>query len=83
MQKINMVKQVVHEGVELKVIAEKSWDREWELMIENQHGIRTHWEEIFESAEAALDAGVSAIETEGTAPFTSTEGFEYLFDDKA
>lgn len=82
MSKIVLVKDVVHEGVKLKVIAESGWDREWALMIENQHGIRTHWEEIFESGEAALDAGVSAIEEEGTAPFVEIEGFEHMFNDK-
>ena len=77
-----LVKDVEHQGVKLRVIAERSWDREWELMIENEHGIRTHWEEIFESGEAALAAGLSAIEEEGTAPFVEVEGFEHLFNKK-
>ena len=65
-------------GAELKLIAVEVGTDEWELVIENTARIRTIWLEIFNSPEAALAAGKTAIEVEGIEEFTSTEGFGYL-----
>lgn len=66
------------DGNELEIITEKVCDGEWALAVENVHGVRTGWCEFFRSAEAALEAGRRAVETEGVEAFISIEGFEYL-----
>ena len=66
------------DDVTLKVIAQHTEDGEWELCVENSHGIKAIWTEIYGSAEDAICAGLTAIETEGHEEFSGIEGFEYL-----
>ena len=68
----------VGNGVRLEIVAERITTNEWALAVINEHGIMSHWNEFFATSEAALNAGLRAIETEGTDEFTSTEGFDYL-----
>ena len=53
---------------------------EWELYVENVLGIRSTWMELFATAQSALDAGIKAIELDGTDPFVDIEGFENLLE---
>ena len=68
-------------GTWLEIIATQIRAKEWELSVENGRKIRTTWDEFFPSAEAALTAGLKAIESEGLAEFTDIEGFGYLRED--
>jgi len=69
---------VMVDGNKLDIITEEICEGEWSLAIENIHGVRSNWCDFFESAEAALEAGRRAIETEGIEEFIATDGFEYL-----
>ena len=71
----------VSDGVELEIIAEKAGADGWQLAIQNELGIRSVWYEFFATSQAAIEAGVKAIETEGVEVFLDTEGFEYLLQD--
>ena len=73
-------REIVQEGVKLKLIATKQWEGDWELVVLNEYGIRSVWFELFDTCADALNAGEPAIDTEGTGAFTDIEGFEYLFD---
>lgn len=66
------------DGARLEVIASNSGFGEWSLAVRNELGVCSNWFETFISAEAAIDAGVKAIKTEGVSEFVSVEGFEYL-----
>ncbi len=71
---------VTIDDVTLKVIAQLVEDNEWELCIENAHGIKSIWTEWFNSGDDAIRAGIEAIEKEGGREFASADGFEYLLD---
>lgn len=73
-------KEIVKDGVTLKVIATNMGDGEWQLSILNEKGISSNWMEVFLTAKQAIDAGVEAIENEGVEPFVEVAGFEYLND---
>lgn len=64
-------------GHKLEIIATRIWEGEWSLCISTIHGIRTEWTEFFESADAALEAGRHALETEDVETFISMDGFDY------
>jgi hypothetical protein len=68
------------DGFELKVIAEKLADQEWQLAIQNDLGVDSIWLEVFSGAKEAIDAGIAAIEREGVQTFCDVEGFEYLLN---
>lgn len=70
----------VVEGVALDIIAENAGADGWRLSIENELGIRSIWLDTFATAQAALDAGMMAIESEGVAAFQDIEGFDYLLE---
>ena len=76
-----LTKEVLKDGVKLIVIASKSGADDWQLSVQNEHGITSNWLEFFPSSQLAIEAGVQAIEEEGVEPFIDTEGFEYLFDE--
>ncbi len=65
-------------GEKLEIIATELGDKEWMLAVENSHGIKSIWFELFPSAHDAIRAGLEAIETEGIKTFASNEGYEYL-----
>jgi hypothetical protein len=65
-------------GEKLEIIATEFGIQEWMLAVENSHGIRSIWFELFPSPHDALRAGLEAIESEGIKAFASNEGFEYL-----
>jgi len=67
------------DGVKLNIIADRSEKGEWFLEVENVFGIRSVWNEVFPTAESAVNAAKKAIEEEGPGAFLDTEGFEYLF----
>jgi hypothetical protein len=73
-------KSMIVDGAKLEIVARQIDDGEWELFVENIYKIRSVWNETFNTAESALDAGVKAIDSEGIEPFMDTEGFEYLFE---
>ena len=73
-----MRKEIIRDGVKLVIVARECWEGEWELAVFNEHGIASNWMEVFSSGHEALEAGETAIDTEGTDPFTDMEGFEYL-----
>ncbi len=75
-----LVLSYVAEGARLTVVAEKAGGDGWYLWIENELGVSSVWIETFATGQAALDAGVKAIESEGVAAFIEIEGFEYLLD---
>jgi hypothetical protein len=64
--------------VTLNIIAHFAGENEWELCIENEHGIKSIWTELFRSSGSAIAAGLRAIENEGAEEFSGIEGFEYL-----
>ena len=76
-----LTKEVSKDGVKLIVIASKSGTDNWQLSVQNEYGISSNWIDFFPSAVLAIEAGVQAIDEEGTEPFMDTEGFEYLFDE--
>ncbi len=69
-------------GTELNIVAVEEGKNEWSLYIENEHGIKTHWDDFFMSADAALVAGRSAIQREGVDAFAGLKDFEYLQDER-
>ena len=71
-------KEVEIDGITLEIATRKIDDEGWALCIVNELGIQSHWTDLFETAEDALEAGIKAIETEGVGAFLDTEGFEYL-----
>ena len=62
------------DGVTLDVVAEDIGGA-WSLSIENEHGVRTNWDEFFDSPEEALQAGRRAIELEGVGEFVKVNVF--------
>lgn len=75
-----VVNTVEREGQKLDIVARQNFEGDWELGIVNELGVATNWLEFFDSAEAALAAGLAAIDEEGLQEFVSIEGFEYLND---
>lgn len=78
MQERERLHTVDADGVTLRIIATLVEEGEWELYVENRHGIRSIWSELFDSSDAAVEAALHTIETEGIEDFAGTEGFEYL-----
>jgi len=70
----------INDGVRLDIVASRIGKGEWALAVLNEAGVASNWTEFFATGEAALDAGMKAIEEEGVEAFTSMEGFEYLQD---
>lgn len=66
------------DGVRLDIVASRLGKGEWALAVLNEAGVASNWTEFFATGEAALNAGMKAIEEEGVEAFTSIEGFEYL-----
>ena len=69
---------VTKDGVTLEVISSKKSEGEWTLEIKNEKGVSTNWFDTYPTADAAIDAGIEAIEKEGVKEFASTDGFGYL-----
>ena len=80
MEELERCHTIAIQDVTLKVIAQHVEDGEWELCVENSHGIKAIWSDLYESPEAAISAGLTAIETEGHEEFSGTEGFDYLLE---
>jgi len=76
-----LTKEILKDGAKLIVIACKSGAGDWQLSVQNEHGITSNWLEFFPSSQLAIQAGVQAIEEEGVEPFMDIDGFEYLFDE--
>ena len=72
-----MSKSVIKDGYELTIYARRCEEGEWQLSVENEHGISANWLEFFPTARRAIGAAVEAIEKEGVEPFAGTEGHEY------
>ncbi|MEX2468722.1 MAG: hypothetical protein WD396_03110 [Pseudohongiellaceae bacterium] len=70
----------VGQGVRLEINAHRITEGEWALAVVNEAGVASNWLEFFATGEAALAAGLKAIEEEGVEAFTSIEGFDYLQD---
>lgn len=77
---VEICRTYVRDGVRLDVVASRLGIGEWVLAVVNEAGVASNWTESFATGEAALDAGLKAIEEEGVETFTSIEGFEYLQD---
>lgn len=73
-----IARDVTLEGHHLRVLARLIDEESWELAIENELGVRSVWFEWFPTAQAALDAGLNAIQDEGVDTFVDVEGFDYL-----
>ena len=69
---------VSRDGTKLIVIARRIENEQWQLSVQNEHGISSNWLEFFSTAQVAIEAGIMAIENEGIEQFIETEGFEYL-----
>ena len=78
-----LCRNYVSNGVRLEIVASRLGEGEWALAVMNEAGIASNWTEFFATGEAALEAGMKAIEEEGVEAFTSIEGFEYLQDDES
>lgn len=75
---IGSVQQCVTiDGAQLDIVATRRGKGEWELAIVNERGIWSIWTDTFDSAQAAIDAGVQAIDDEGADTFTDIAGFDY------
>lgn len=70
----------VFDGIALDIIARQLTPAQWALNIRNCYGVMTTWTATFATAEAALAAGLRAIEDEGATTFMDMEGFEYLLE---
>lgn len=77
MEEVKRSQTVVCNGTTLTVGTRHLSGGEWELFIENSHGVRSIWTEYFHSAKSAMRGGFRAIENEGVETFSSMEGFEY------
>ena len=77
-EEVERCQTITVDDVTLTIITQHIGDKEWELCVENTHGIKAIWTEMYESAEEAISAGLKAIETEGHEEFSGTEGFDYL-----
>ncbi len=73
-------REITEGGKRLVLWAMKVGQEKWQLSVENEHGIRSIWLEIFSTPQQAMEAGIEAIESEGIDPFASIEGFEYWHD---
>ncbi|MCI5106677.1 MAG: hypothetical protein MRY76_08195 [Pseudomonadales bacterium] len=67
-------------GVRLEIYSELIGPEVWSVAVRNEYGVTSHWVETFDTAEAALDAAMQAIEEEGVEAFTSTEIIDDLLD---
>jgi hypothetical protein len=76
--KHELCREISKDGVTLKIISTKITEGEWRLAILNEKGISSNWQELFSTAQLAIDAGLEAIEKEGVKEFVDVEGFEYL-----
>lgn len=74
-------KEVIRDGVKLRVVARRVEEDEWELSVENERGQRSVWIEPFITARMALDAGIKAIESEGVGSFANSEGVAIPLED--
>lgn len=73
-----IVREIDKEGAHLTIIATMVEENLWRLEVKNAAGISSNWLEFFPTAQAAIDAGLDALEKEGIEPFVDVEGFEYL-----
>lgn len=73
-------KEISAEGKSLILVARRIQKEQWQLAVENEHGISSVWLESFSTPLQAIDAGIRAVKSEGIESFVSTEGFEYLHD---
>jgi hypothetical protein len=67
-------------GVRLEIFSELIGPEGWSVAVRNETGVTSHWVETFDTAKAALDAAMRAIEEEGVEAFTSVEIFDDLPD---
>lgn len=71
-------KEIEIDGFKLEIHARRIDEEGWALCVINELGIMTHWTDLFQTAQDALEAANKAIETEGVKAFMDTEGFGYL-----
>lgn len=70
--------EVEVDGIKLEAYAHRIDGEGWALCVINELGIMSHWTDLFDTAQDALEAANRAIETEGVEAFMDTEGFDYL-----
>lgn len=75
-----ITKEVTKNGKTVTVLAEEVEESTWSLSIFGKHDQASTWHELFPSAEAAINEGLHAIETEGIDEFYSSEFFAYMDD---
>jgi mannose/cellobiose epimerase-like protein (N-acyl-D-glucosamine 2-epimerase family) len=73
-------REVVRQGHRLTVDVKRDGDDGWLLAIVTERGVITQWTEPFPTAEAAMEAGVKAAETDDLDEFMGYDDFGYLYD---
>lgn len=71
-------KEIEVDGFKLEIYAHRIDGEGWALCVINELGIASHWTDLFETAQDALEAAKRAIATEGVEAFIDSEGFGYL-----
>ena len=67
--KSDITKEIEKDGLKVKIEVYKADEGGWILEIVDEQWNSTVWDDLFQSAKEALDAGIRAIEEEGIVSF--------------